>query len=72
MQNKYQEEKKKKKELCDILQCESSKQSEEAHSVKTMKMRLNRALEKKIVENYTLTSKLTALQSLSFCDFFSS
>lgn len=37
---------KNKYELCDLLQCGSSQQNETAHSVKIMKMRLNKALEK--------------------------
>lgn len=32
--------------MCDLLQCESSQQSEKAHSVKIMKMSLNKTLEK--------------------------
>lgn len=63
---------KKINELCDIPHCESSKQIEEAHSVKIMKRRLNRALEKKHYRKLHLGKPvdcLTATVFLLICTF---
>lgn len=38
--------------LCDLLQCESSQPNEETHTVKIMKISLNKALEKALHRTY--------------------